>query len=78
MNDKDILRQLTREIMGSSVAHMNDAQLDAWSERIKLPEALDSLPSDYPAWFIKRRDEARSRLLGLLLHKMECSVGRRN
>lgn len=64
-----MLRQFTREMMGSSVAHMNDEQLDAWMEPWrKLTDEIDppSANPEYPAWFIKRRNEARCQLLAVL------------
>lgn len=67
MTDFDaILRQFTREMMGSSVAHMTDDELDTWRKRIGLTEAVEKAIPDFPLWFIKRRNEARAQLLAVL------------
>ncbi len=69
MTDEQILRQFRREMMGSSVAHMNHEQLDAWMEPWrKLADEIDppSANPEYPAWFVKRRNEARQQLLAVL------------
>lgn len=66
MTDDKILRQFTREMMGSSVAHMTDDQLDAWMEPWRKLVDSSSEEPGFPAWFIKRRNEARQRLLATL------------
>lgn len=73
MTDEEILRQFTREMMGSSVAHMTDDQLDAWRKRTRLTEAVEKAIPDFPLWFIKRRDEARRQLLAVLAARSEAS-----
>lgn len=66
MDDKKMLAQFTREMMGPSVAHMTDEELDAWMEPWRVVvDAADTSPG-FPQWFINRRDEARSKLLTLL------------
>lgn len=65
MNDR-ILRQFTREMMGASVAHMTDEQLDAWMEPWRvIVDAEDTSPG-FPVWFINKLDWARVELLQLL------------
>jgi hypothetical protein len=69
MSEKKLLTQFTREMMGSSVAHMSDEQLDAWMEPWrKVVDATDTSPG-FPMWFIKRRNEARHQLLSVLKAK---------
>lgn len=51
------------------VGHMTDEQLQAFLEPWRrLAEAMDPDPAtaEYPAWFIRRRNEARRRLLAVL------------
>jgi hypothetical protein len=60
----EALRQFRREMLGPMVAHMTDAELDAWMEPLEALAA--SAESEYPEWFVKRRDEARVALLRVL------------
>jgi hypothetical protein len=60
----DVLRRFRRETLGPMVAHMTDAELDAWMEPWEALPA--SVEPECPAWFVKRRDEARVSLLRVL------------
>lgn len=64
-----VLRKFRREMMGSSVAHMTDEQLDAWMEpfRRTVDTIINASSPGYPAWLINRRNEARSKLLAVLV-----------
>lgn len=68
----DLVRRFTREMMGSSVAHMTDDQLDTYMAPWRaLAESVPSEPGP-PAWFVKRRDEARRALLAVLATRAAC------
>ncbi len=66
----DVLRQLRREMLGPMVAHMTDAELAAWMEPWEALTA--SVEPEYPAWFVKRRNEARASLLRVLQERAWC------
>jgi hypothetical protein len=67
----NIIRQFTREMMGSSVAHMTNEQLDAWMEPWR--KLCDNVEPGYPAWFVKKRAEVRLQLLSVLRARLaEC------
>jgi hypothetical protein len=66
MDEKKMLTQFTREMMGSSVAHMTDEQLDNWMEPFRKAAASCLLDVSPPLWWTKRRDEARASLLAVL------------
>lgn len=65
---KKALNQFTREMMGPSVAHMTDDELDAWIEPWR--QMVGPMPEEdspgFPVWFVKRRNEERSKLLAVL------------
>lgn len=61
-----ILRQFTREIMGPSVAHMSDRELDRWMEAWAQPVVSGDPLRGYPEWFLKRRKVERMKLLAVL------------
>ncbi len=66
---KKVLTQFTREMMGPSVAHMSDDELDAWMEpyRRQAEAVKEAGAPIYPAWFVKHRNEVRSKLLAVLV-----------
>lgn len=67
LTDEEILRKFTREMMGASVAHMTDEQLDAWMEPWrKAGERVMAEEPGFPMWFVKQRDEARVELIRVL------------
>lgn len=59
------------------VDHMTDEELHAFLEPWgRLADALDpSGRSHFPAWFIKRRDAERRRLLAVLVSRGACPRG---
>ncbi len=66
MTEAEILRQFAREMLGSSVAHMTDEQLDAWMEPWRAMAESDASMTDYPPAWMKKLDDQRQRLLAVL------------
>lgn len=65
------LRRFTREMMGSSCAHMTDDELDAFMEPFRriATKIVDDMP---PAWWVLTMNTARVDLLRVL--RARCKV----
>lgn len=64
-SDDKILRLFTREMMGSSCAHMTDEELDAFMEPFRriATKVIDGMP---PAWWVLKMNASRVDLLRVL------------
>lgn len=66
----ELLRQFTRELMGVSVAHMTESELDAFVAPFRrIAKLIVPDDSPMPLWLQKRFDEERVRLLTVLARR---------
>lgn len=75
-DEKKVLSEFTREMMGSSVAHMTDDELDRWMAPFRALVDKHDMTPGFPAWFLSRRNAARAKLLATLLARSAASPKR--
>lgn len=63
---EDVLRKFRREMLGSMVSHMSEAQLDEWMKPFDVASAKVDESPGFPRWLQKRFDEERVKLLQTL------------